>query len=217
MIAHGMVGVGAPTVGTLAHLPRGESLAVVPIPAGAILVFPQPAPLMLLQRAAAGGVRGIIAPSMSARELEAFARIDLSVVLDGLAPEPAQLPLTILLTEGFGAAPMNPAIYGALTQRLGATALLTGTTNPARNIRPEALVSVQERIPLARLPAEFTLGVGAWVRAVAGPLRGTRGEIVHMYGRGQTGSGGVLADAAVMRSESGAIEVVPLHALVREG
>lgn len=216
-LAYGLVGLGAPVVGPLAQLPRGESLAVVQIPAGAILVFPQPAPLMLLQRAAAGGARGIIAPSMAARELEAFARTDLSAVLDGLAPEPPRLPLTILLTEGFGAAQMNPATYTALAQRMGATALLSGTTNPRQNIRPEALISVAEGLPLASLPADCALGPGARVRAVAGPLRGARGEITHLFERGQTGSAGVLTDAAVVRLESGAIEVVPLHMLIREG
>ena len=215
-IAHGLIGLGAPVVGPLAQLPRGESLAVVRIPAGTILVFPQPAPLMLLQRAAAGGARGIIAPSMSARELEAFARADLSVVLDGLAPEPAQLPLTILLTEGFDATPMNPATFTALSQRLGATALLTGATNPRWNVRPEVLISVPEGTPLARLPADSALVPGARVRAVAGPRRGARGEIVHVYERGQTGGGGVLAEAAALQLENGAIEVLPLHTLVRE-
>lgn len=215
-VMHGVVGLGAPVVGPLAQLPRGESLAVVRIPTGAILVFPQPAPLMLLQRAAAGGARGIIAPSMLARELEAFARTDLSAVLDGLAPEPEQLPLTILLTEGFGAAPMNPATYGVLAQRLGATALLTGTTKPYQNIRPEVLISVREGISLARTPADSVLGMGARVRAVAGPLCGVRGEIIHVYERDQAGSGDVLADAAVVRLEDGGIEVLPLHTLVRE-
>ncbi|HLZ21009.1 MAG TPA: hypothetical protein VKQ30_02650 [Ktedonobacterales bacterium] len=216
-IVHGIVGLGTPVVGPLAQLPRGESLAVVRIPAGAILVFPQPVPLMLLQRAAAGGVRGIIAPCMSARELEAFARADLSAVLDELAPEPSQLPLTILLTEGFGVVPMNPVTYAALSQRLGATALLAGSTNPQRNVRPEVLLSVPEGIPLTRVPANCALGIGARVRSVAGPLRGARGEIIHVYDRAQTGSGGVLADSATLRLESGIIEIVPLHTLVREG
>lgn len=216
-IVQGVVGLGAPVVGPLAQLPRGESLAVVRIPAGSILVFPQPAPLMLLQRAAAGGARGIIAPSMSARELEAFARTDLSAILDGLAPEPAQLPLTILLTEGFEASPMNPATFAALSQRLGATALLSGATSPRWNVRPEVLISVPDGVPVARVPADSALVRGARVRVVAGPRRGVRGELIHVYERGQAGSGGVIAESAVLRLENGTIEVMPLHTLVREG
>src|SRR4051812_47643984 len=60
-LAQGIVGVGGPVVGPLAMLPRGESLAVVPIPRGAILLFPLQAPLTLLQRAVAGGAIGVIA------------------------------------------------------------------------------------------------------------------------------------------------------------
>lgn len=216
-ILQGLVGLGAPVAAPLAQLPRGESLAVVSIPAGCIIVFPQPAPLMLLQRAATSGVHGIIAPSMSARELEAFARIDLSVMMDGQAQEPSQLALTIMLTEGLGAMPMSAATYATLTRHLGSVALLTGTTNPQRNVRPEALISAPEGTALTSLPAESALVKGALVQAVAGPQRGLRGEVIHVYERGQTGSGGMLADAAVVRLENGAIEVVPLHTLVRVG
>src|SRR5262249_3121190 len=79
----GMVGLGGGVAGPLAFLGR-ESLAVVPIPRGAILIYPQRLPLTLLQRAASGGAAGIIAASVSALELEAFARIDLTAALDGL-------------------------------------------------------------------------------------------------------------------------------------
>lgn len=216
-ILQGLVGLGAPVAAPLAQLPRGESLAVVNIPSGCIIVFPQPAPLMLLQRAATSGVYGIIAPSMSARELEAFARIDLSAMMDGQAQEPSRLALTIMLTEGFGAIPMSAATYATLTRHPGAVALLTGTTDPHRNIRPEALISAPEGSALMSLPAESALVKGAQVQAVAGPARGQRGEIIHIYERGQTGSGGVLADAAVVRLENSAVEVWPLHALVRVG
>ncbi|MGH2516848.1 MAG: hypothetical protein ACRDHP_14435 [Ktedonobacterales bacterium] len=216
-IAQGLVGLGASVVGPLAQLPRGESLAVVRIPVGAILVLSHPVPLMLLQRAAAGDALGIIAPSMAARELEAFARVDLSAVLDGLTPEPERLPLTILLTEGFGEVSMNPGTYSTLTQRLGATALLTGTTNPQRNLRPEVLISVPEGTPLAEMPANSTLAAGARVRVVAGALREARGEIIHVFERGHETGSGALAESAVVRLETGVLEVVPLHALVREG
>lgn len=216
-ILQGLVGLGAPVAAPLAQLARGESLAVVNIPAGCIIVFPQPAPLMLLQRAVTSGVYGIIAPSMSARELEAFARTDLSAVMDGQAQEPSQLGLTIMLTEGFGAVPMSAATYAMLTQHLGVMALLTGTTDPHHNIRPEVLVSAPEGSALMSLPAESALVKGARVQAVAGPLRGQRGEITHLYERGQTGSDGILTDAAVVRLEHGAIEVVPLHTLVPVG
>ena len=216
-ILQGFVGLGAPVTAPLAQLPRGESLAVVTIPTGAIIVFPQQVPLMLLQRAATGGARGIIGPSMSARELEAFARTDLSAVLDGMAQEPAQLPLTIMLTEGLGALPMSSVTYEILTRRVGAMALLAGTTDPHRNIRPEALFSIPESVPVASLPADCSLVVGAKVQSVAGPLHGERGEIVHLYERVQIGSGDLPASAAVVRLEGGAIEVTPLHTLIRVG
>src|SRR5215472_7629158 len=76
-IIEGIVGIGGPAVGTLCMLPRGESLAMVPIPRGGVILFPQQLPLVLMQRAATGGAAGIIAGSVSAREFEAFSRFDL--------------------------------------------------------------------------------------------------------------------------------------------
>src|SRR5690348_13939579 len=60
-VAQGIVGLGGPAAGPLALLARGESLAVAPIARGSVILFPHQVPLMLLQRAAAGGAVGIIA------------------------------------------------------------------------------------------------------------------------------------------------------------
>src|SRR5262245_32756677 len=86
VLMYGIVGLGGPTAGTLTVLPRGESPAVVPIVPGSVIIFPHQLPLMLLQRATVGGAAGIVAASAAARELEAFARTDLTALLDGQAP-----------------------------------------------------------------------------------------------------------------------------------
>src|SRR5260221_12510313 len=69
----GLIGLGGSVAGPLTFLPPGESAAVLPIPAGSIIVHPQRVSLTLLQRAAAGGAAGIVAARAPAVELGALA------------------------------------------------------------------------------------------------------------------------------------------------
>jgi hypothetical protein len=217
-VLQGPLGLGGPAAGPLMTLPRGESIAVVPIPAGAVILHPQPAPLMLLQRAAAGGAVAVVAGSVSARELEAFARCDLSALLDGSALTPAPLPLTILLTEGLGAYPMGAAAYQLLAQQLGRTVLVQGTTAPRRNLRPELLLSLPAgAAPSTTLPASGTLDAGAQVLITTGARRGASGRILSLCARHQLTPAGLLAPCAYVRLDTGSAEVVPLYALERIG
>lgn len=214
-VVHGLLGLGGPAAGPLSMLPRGESLAVVPIPAGAILLFPQPVPMILLQRAIAAGAVGIIAPSAAPRELEALARTDLSAVYDGLAPDPAGFPLTVVLTEGLGAQPMSASIYSLLARRLGDVVLVSGTTDPRANVRPEVVLSPPGEAGAVATPLSSTLEAGAQVRVAAGAWRGAAGEIVQVLSRRQLDASGVLTPSAVVRLEDGATRVLPLHTLDR--
>jgi hypothetical protein len=216
-VIQGLCGLGLPTVGPLHFLPRGESLAVVPIPPGAIIVFPGRLPLTLLQRAAAGGAAGIIAASVAARELEAFVRADLSAVLDGLAPEVARLPITLLFTEGVGSFAMDPIMFQLLTQRAGDVALLHGFTNPRQNIRPEVLLPLPLGSATVATPLDDALVVGARTRVIAGQWRGGRGEVIHRFARSQPATPGLLVKAARVRLEDGSSPIVPLAFLERTG
>ncbi len=213
----GVVGLGGPVVGPVAMLPRGESLAVVPIPRGAVILYPRQLSLTLLQRAAAGGAVGIVAASASARELEAFARADLSAILDGLAVGMPQTPLTVMLTEGLGAQSMSPHTYQFLAQHIGNPVLLTGTTDPRRGVRPEVLLAPAPDMPAAGTTLDGALSVGARVAVALGPRRGTQGQITHLFARKQFAGTDVLAAAAAIRFDDGTIDVVPLHALDRIG
>lgn len=219
-VLSGVIGIGGSVVGPLVTLPRGESLAMVHIPRGAVILYPQQAPLMLLQRAAAGGAAGVIAASASALEMEAFARMDLTALLDGLVSDAPAPALTVLLTEGFGSLAMNPLAYDLLVRHLREHILLTGTTDPRRAVRPEALLSLDisaEAPPMSMTPQDGALVVGARVNVALGPLRGARGEVLYIFTRQQMTESGVLAPSATVRFEDGSIRVLPLHALDRIG
>lgn len=214
-LLQGVLGMGRSVAGPLTLLPHGESLAVVPIQPGGVILIPQQLPLTFMQRAAAAGAAAIVAPSTSARELEAFARTDLTALLDGLAPRTPTLPLTIVLMEGFGAVPMQPALYHMLAQRVGDIVLVTGTTDPKTNLRPEVLLPAPPGTPAAQRATGTGLRDGEHVYVVAGSRRGTRGTVAHVYGDRQYVEGGMLAPAAAVAFADGRIELIALHALER--
>ncbi len=199
-LIQGIVGVGGPVVGPLSFLPRGESLAVVPIPRGGIIVYPQRASLTLLQRAASGGAVGVIAGSASALELEAFTRTDLSSVFDGFTSPQGRQSLTVMLTEGFGD-----------------VALLTGLTQPRINLRPEVLLPLPLGTAPMPTPLDNALTEGARVSVTAGPLRGARGTLVYMFAYPQISPADILTRSALIRLDDGSTKTVALSALDRLG
>jgi hypothetical protein len=205
----GMLGIGPYATGALAFLPPGESLALVPIPAGAVIVYPYRAPLTLLQRAATGGATGIIAASASARELESFARVDLTAMLDGLPPGSARFPLTVVLTEGLGEATMESETYERFVQHAGAFVLLNGDTRPREGVRPEVLLPPTAGMQ-AGTHAAAPVMVGAAVMVVSGPYRGARGRVLYLYQHAQYSESGVLLPSAKVQMSDGRVLPMPL-------
>lgn len=216
-VFQGAIGLGGQSAGPLALLPRGELPAVVPIPSGCVIVFPGQLPLTFMQRAAANGALGVIAGSASAREFEAFARADLSAVLDELTTPPQRMPLTIVLTEGLGNFPMRPALFQMLAQRVNTPVLLDGTTLPRRNRHPEIIFPLPPGVAPDGIPADSSFAPGAMVGVAAGERRGMSGVIVHLFTRRQPTAAGFLAPSASVRLDDGSTVVLPLHALDRIG
>ncbi|MGO8949026.1 MAG: hypothetical protein ACLQUY_15540 [Ktedonobacterales bacterium] len=214
-VIEGVVGLGGPAVGTLSTLPRGESLPMVPIPRGGVILFPQQLPLVLMQRAVTGGASGIIAASVSAREIEAFSRLDLSALLDGFPMTEMASPLSIVITEGLGEATMSAPLYQVLAQRLGTTVYLCGETSMRQAIRPEALLSPPVSSSPEPLPLDCTLDTGAIVSVWAGSRRGSPAQVVQVLARRQYSAAGLLVPSAILRFEDGTTGIVPLHSLDR--
>ncbi|HET9111907.1 MAG TPA: hypothetical protein VFN78_13845 [Ktedonobacterales bacterium] len=212
-LINGILGVGGQVAGPLFFPQRGESLALVQLPRGSVIVYPGQAPLTLLQRAYASGAVGVIAASASALELEAFARADLTALLDGFVPLAAQPPFTVLLTEGLGDSEMSLPILRVLEQRVNDVILLNGKTAPRRNVRPEALLPLpMSATPTATpLPSAFTVGMLA--RVISGPRRNMSGRIVHIFTQAQRTGLGQWEPSALLRLDDGATLVTPLALL----
>ncbi len=212
-LINGLIGVGGQVAGPIYFPQHGESLALVQLPHGSVIVYPSRAPLTLLQRAYASGAVGVIAASASALELEAFARTDLTALLDGFVPLTEQPPLTVLLTEGLGDCAMNPAILRALEQRVNDVILLDGQTLPRRNIRPEALLPLPVNATPTAIPLPSVFTVGTIARITAGPKRGVWGRISHIFTQTRRSEAGQWEPSALLRLEDGSMLVEPLALL----
>jgi hypothetical protein len=188
-----------------------------------MLVVPGPLNFAMLRQAMNMGVAGIVASSISSRDLEGFLGTNLITLITSMDIELANAPLpplTLLLTEGLGTVAMPTRTINLLNQYQGSMALLSGMTFIRQSIYPELIISLpvheiqQNWRPVQPDP---TLRVGSQVRICSGSYEGAIGEIVYFYINMQTFASGVRAHAARVRLEDGSTLIIPLFLLERIG
>jgi hypothetical protein len=206
--------------------PANTSPGITPIQhntAPAILVVPGPLNFAMLRQAMNMGVAGIVASSISSRDLEDFLGTDLIALMNSMDIERANAPLphlTVLLTEGLGTVAMPSRTIHLLSKYQASMALLSGMTFIRQAIYPELIISlpVQESQQNWRsVEPDPRLLVGSLVRILSGSYEGAIGEIIYLYIYMQTFASGVRGRAARVRLEDGSTLIVPLFLLERIG
>ncbi|HXX77814.1 MAG TPA: hypothetical protein VEI53_04945 [Ktedonobacteraceae bacterium] len=188
-----------------------------------ILIVPGPLNFAMLRQAMNMGVAGVVASSISSRDLESFLGTNLISLISSRDIERANEslpPITLLFTEGLGTVAMPPPTVNLLSQYQGSMALLSGLTFIRQSIYPELIISLPEHE--FRPDWQFTqpdpiLRVGAQVRICSGSYEGAIGEIIYLYIYKQKFASGIKARAARVRLEDGSTIVVPLFLLERIG
>jgi hypothetical protein len=220
----GAVGAGGQVAGVLTvWQATGFNRGQQPLPAGALLVIPGPLNLAILRQAMTSGVSGVMASSISSRDLESFLQTDLVQLIDSRNVDVVQerLPnLTLLLTEGLGTLPMPARTVQLLSQYQGSVALLSGTTSTRQGMFPELLVSLpatQTQENWRPMQPDPLLAIGAHVRVCGGEYEGAIGEINHLFTHQQLFNSGIRSRAARLRLEDGSTLVIPLTLLERIG
>jgi hypothetical protein len=221
-LIQGAIGAGNQIAGVLTMW-QASGQGIAAIPPGAILVVPGPLNFALLRQAVTSGVSGVVASSVSARDLEGFLRTDLVQLIDSNDVEEVQahLPqLTLLLTEGLGSAAMPARITNLLSQHQGEIVLLSGVTSVRQGIFPELLISlpVSEKQSDQRetLP-DPTPTIGAQVRVCGGEHEGAIGVIDYLFTYQQRFTSGIRARAVRLHLEDGSMLVVPITLVERIG
>lgn len=218
-VVQGLIGVGGQAVGEINILSK-EALKVpadtLPLTRGVILVVPGRLTRVLLEHAAASGVAGLVASSMTVSELEGALSIDMTAVLDGLSVPESQHPLPVLLfTEGLGDRPMASPTLALMRQHGGDFALLSGTTNPRRNLRPELLISLPTGARPPAVKADPRIITGSLVRVSSGEYAGEIGQVIQTFQRPQRLPSGIHARAVYVRLERGVKATLPIYNLER--
>ena len=218
-VVQGLIGVGGQAVGEINILSK-EALKVpadtLPLTRGVILVVPGRLTRALLEHAAASGVAGLVASSMTVSELEGALSIDMTAVLDGLSVPESQHPLPVLLfTEGLGDRPMASPTLALMRQHGGDFALLSGTTNPRRNLRPELLISLPTGARPPAVKADPRIITGSLVRVSSGEYAGEIGQVIQTFQRPQRLPSGIHARAVYVRLERGVKVTLPIYNLER--
>ncbi len=222
-VVQGAVGAGGQVAGSLMVWQAGFNRGQQPLPAGAILVIPGPLNLAMLRQAMASGILGVVASSISSRDLEGFLQTDLVQLIESRNVDVAQerLPrLTLMLTEGLGTLAMPARTVQLLSQYQGSVALLSGATSTRQSMFPELILSLpvtQSQENWHPVQPDPLLAIGAHVRVCGGEYEGAMGEVNHLFTHQQVFTSGIRARAARLRLEDGSMLVVPLALLERIG
>jgi hypothetical protein len=221
-LLQGVIGAGNQVAGELTMWQPGDFIGGQGnIPEGALLVIPGPLNSTMLHQAVGAGVSGIIASSISSRDLESFLQVNLVELIGSIDVESAQErlpPMTILLTEGPGTMAMPMRTLELLRHYQGSMALLSGATSIRQGIFPELVFS----LPVAELQQDWhpvrpdtTLSIGVQVRVCSGGHEGAIGIIDYLYAHQQVFPSGILARSARLRLEDGSLLTVPLTLIER--
>jgi hypothetical protein len=181
----GIFGVGGERTGILRALPIPPEFRVQPehIPTdcvGQILVGGHSPVLEALHRAAQLGAVGFVTGSIDDRTLQAYVGYDIGIALTGDEP----VPMTLIITEGFGSMGMNPRIVELLAACTGSQASINGATQVrAGALRPEIItraLATHEGYREDSARQSPGVSVGSAVRLIRVPFFGKRGVIVEL-------------------------------------
>lgn len=128
-------------------------------------------------RAAEVGVRGLVAGGIRDGDLVRYLGYDIGVAITGNEA----IPLSLLVTEGFGFLAMADRTFDLLKSLDGKAASLNGATQiRAGVIRPELVVPLPDAPSEAPDVASFELRVGAAIRCIREPYFGCLGTVTEL-------------------------------------
>ena len=200
----GIFGVGGERLGTIECLDIApdEEVKAGHIPddvAGKILIGGTSPSIEALRRSADSGAVGFVSGAIDDRALAQYLGYDLGIALTG----DEAVPMTIIVTEGFGNIAMAERVLSLLRRSQGKQASINGATQVrAGALRPEIIVSHTE---LSEVSSKDTVGlaVGKMVRVVRVPYFGQLGTVVDMPSKPQRLQTGAYARVLVVELEDG--------------
>lgn len=189
-LVQGIFGVGGERQGDVAVASPDPTLTlteeqITPAHQGKILVGGAGVTLGALRRAVGVGVAGLVVGGIVDRELIEFMReqlrdptYDIGVAITGHEP----IPITLVVTEGFGAIQMAQRTFELLSSLSGRRASINGATQiRAGVIRPEIIATLDDGMQPAPSDSEAgALTPGTPIRVIREPYFGLLGAVCEL-------------------------------------
>jgi len=174
-LAQGIFGVGGERHGALLTVSDGpaaplDEAKLTAACAGRVLLGGATVNVAQIRKAAEVGAVAMIVGAVSDAVLRAYLGYDIGVAITGQE----DVPVTLILTEGFGQLPMAERTFALLHRLQGCEASVNGATQiRAGVIRPEIIVPHADDAPAhERAEADSALTVGSRVRLIREPYFG---------------------------------------------
>jgi hypothetical protein len=207
----GIFGVGGERLGKLAVLPvsvdtRLDSEHIPPDCSQTVLVGGHSPTLAAIQAAVERGAVGLVTGSIDDPTLRAYIGYDLGIALTG----DEAVPMTLIVTEGFGEIPMSHRILDALQHGDGKKVSVSGATQVRAGAqRPEIVVWEASKNPSQDSNPIVGLTVGARVRIIRVPFFGLRGVVEELPRELMQLETGAMSRVLKARLDDGRLVVVP--------
>ncbi len=125
------------------------------------------------------GVRGVVVGGFDDADLRKILGFELGVAITGHE----DIPITLIMTEGFGHIKMAERTFKLLKKREGMLASINGATQIRAGVmRPEIIIPVPnaeiEKVGESQMHAEGLLRIGSPIRAIREPYFGKIGKVV---------------------------------------
>lgn len=211
-MVQGIFGVGGERNGSIriavdSHRDRLEARHILDSDAGAVLVGGSAITKEALTRAAEVGVVGIVAGGIRDLDLIQYLGYDIGVAITGQEP----IPLSLMVTEGFGELAMAERTFNLLRTVEGKLASINGATQiRAGVIRPEIIVPLPlEGTTTSTESSGRELGVGTPIRVIREPYFGQLGTVTELPSQLMVVESGTEVRVLKARLEDGAVVCVP--------
>lgn len=203
-VVQGVFGVGGEKVGELMLMDCSDDkpLSETDIPAsvsGKILVGGTLPSIEFIQRVSSMGAKGLVVASVLGEVLEAYLGYDVGIAITG----DEEIPMTIILTEGFGALNLPGRIRAKLKPLQGRMSSINGKTQVrAGAVRPELIIPTEEEVD-GSLIDSASLEVGQRVRIIRVPWFGVEGKVIDLPVAPEKLETGAYARVAQVELDSG--------------
>lgn len=218
-LVQGIFGVGGERLGALKVLVSGPDVVLdemhfSEMHRGRVVVGGSGVRYEALRKAVEVGVVGIVCGGIVdtdlirlLSELLQEPNYEIGVATTGQEP----IPLTIILTEGFGYIPMAERTFRLLCQLEGEQASINGATQiRAGVIRPEVVVPRQDIAPQEETSwASGSLSIGTLIRLIRAPYFGKIGEVLELPIAPEPVESGAVVRVLRAKLEDGQVVTVP--------